>query len=110
MYVTSAYEYIFKVPCGNYKLKPIRGMPKRYDWSSSAGRRMDISRHHRVQAGSGGHSMSYPEGTIAIFSLVTQAVFLEFEMTLTPSKAEVKNAKIRTRPNGMLYVYACCLS
>lgn len=30
-------------------------------------------------------------------------------MTLTPSKAEIKNAKIRTRPNGALYVH-CLLS
>jgi len=67
VYVTSAYEYIFKVPCGNYKLKPIRGMPNLLegwdtldyywldDWSSSAGRRMDVSRRHRVQAGSRGN-------------------------------------------------------
>lgn len=64
-----------KVLCSNYKLKPIRGMPNLLegwdtldgywldDWSSSAGRRMDVSRHHRVQAGSGGHSVSYTEGT-----------------------------------------------
>jgi hypothetical protein len=49
--------------------------------------------------------VSYPESTIAIFLLVTQAVFLEFEMTLAPSKADVKNAKIRTRPSGTLYVH-----
>ena len=77
--------------------------------SSSAGRRMDVYRRHRVHAGSGGHSLSYPESTIVIFPLVTQAVFLEFEMTLSPSKVEVKNAKIRSRPNGTLYVH-CLLS
>lgn len=55
---------------------------------------MDVSRRHRVPAGSGGHSMFYPEGTLAIFPLVTQGVFLEFEMTLTPSKTKVQNAKI----------------
>jgi len=75
------------------------------DWSSSAARRMDVSRRHRVQAGSGVHSVSYPEGTIAVFPLVTQAVSLQFEMTLTPSKDEIKNAKIRTRPSGALYVH-----
>jgi len=66
---------------------------------------MDVFRSHRVQAGSGGHSVSYPESTIAVFPLVTQAVFLESETTLTPSKAEVKNAKIRTRPIGASYVH-----
>jgi len=70
---------------------------------------MDVFRRHRVQAGSGGHSVSYPEGTIAIFPWVTEAVFLESETTLTPSKGEVKNAKIRTRPSGALYVH-CLLS
>jgi hypothetical protein len=79
------------------------------DWNSSAGRRKDVSRRHRVKAGSGVHSVSYPEGTIAIFPLVTQAVSLQFEMTLTPSKAEIKNANIRTRPSGTLYVH-CLLS
>jgi len=66
---------------------------------------MDVFRRHRVQTGSVGHSVSYPEGTIALFPLVTQAVLLESETTLTPSKAEVKNAKILTRPGGALYVH-----
>lgn len=121
IYVTSAYEYFFKVPCGNYKLKPIRGMLNLLEgwdtldyywldgWNSSTGRRMDVSRRHRVKAGSGVHSASYPEGTIAIFPLVTQAVSLQFEMTFTPSKTEIKNAKIRMRPSGTLYVH-CLLS
>jgi hypothetical protein len=78
-------------------------------WNSSTGRRMDVSRRHRVKAGSGVHSASYPEGTIAIFPLVTQAVSLQFEMTFTPSKTEIKNAKIRMRPSGTLYVH-CLLS
>jgi hypothetical protein len=76
VYVTSAYEYILKVPCGNYKLKPIRGMPNLLEgwdplvyywldnWNASAGSRMDVSRRHRVQAGSADHSVSYPEGII----------------------------------------------
>jgi hypothetical protein len=56
--MTSAYEYILKVPCVNYKLKPIRGIPTFLEgwdpliyywldnWSASAGSRMDVSRPH----------------------------------------------------------------